>query len=91
MTRDCIPPYQYLCQGCDHCPQAMSTYLTLWRSQGEHLSRTYEKKKIRQELLVSTIKFQHDLLALEREGLLEVDENPSFITVTLADDAGDDL
>lgn len=84
MLRECFPPYMYLCQVADHCPKAAATYLTLWREKGKDYSITYEKKKIRGNLLVSPTKFRNDILMLAREGLLEMQENPSFITITLA-------
>jgi hypothetical protein len=77
------PPYFYLKQLADHCPKAVSTYMTLWRSVDAEHKLSVLKKEIREQYLISLSKFRHDLLMLVKEGLVSIDETTDILNIEL--------
>lgn len=65
------PPYEYLCRLADNNPQAIKSYLMLWREQDSTGKIVYDKDHIRNIKSLSWAKFLNDLRLLYREGLLE--------------------
>ncbi len=77
------PPYLYLTQVAEHCPKALSTYLSLWRERASNNKITVYKEEIRLQFLTSLAKFRHDLFLLVKEGLVSIDETPKSINIEL--------
>lgn len=77
------PPYSYLVQVAEHCPKAMSTYLTLWREKPNSGSMIYSKSEVGSIMLLSWTRFKNDLRLLAREGILTVEEFPQKIEIVL--------
>ena len=86
------PPYFFLLQVSEHCPKAVSTYLLLWRKADDNFQIQFNKKNIREELLISVAKFRHDLLLLVKEMLISIEETPTKIFIELVkwDDVTDE-
>lgn len=70
-----LPPYMYLTQVLNHCPRAASTYIELWRHKDKHHKIVVAKNQVRNQFLIGSAKFMNDLLALVREGLINVDQD----------------
>lgn len=79
------PPYPYLEQVLNHCNEAGSTYLSLWKDRNKDNCVSIEKAEIRTRFLCSRHLFHNNLLKLVKEGLISVDETADKITVHLVD------
>lgn len=85
------PPYLYLCQAVDHAPEAMRTYLLIWREF--HNVKTidniliFERETVENIHFIDWNHFIFDLRELAYEGLLEfMKVNEDKYTVILAQD-----
>ncbi len=79
------PPYIYLKQVAEHCPKAVSTYMTIWNLMNVENKFNVYKEDVRNELLISLAKFRHDLLLLVKEGLVSIEETEKSIQIELVD------
>lgn len=70
-----LPPYMYLMQVLNHAPRAASTYIELWRHKDKQHKVVVAKNQVRNQFLIGSAKFMNDLLALVREGLINVDQD----------------
>ena len=79
------PPYLYLKQVAEHCPKAVSTYMTIWQEKNLENKLNVYKKEVRNDYLISLAKFRHDLLLLVKEGLVSINETPNLLEIELVD------
>lgn len=79
------PPFAYLIQVLNHCPQAGSTYVQLWNMRDCNNRVDILIKDVRLEFLISLKKFKHDLLLLVKEGLISVNESQKSFVIELVD------
>ncbi len=67
-----FPPYILVVLVVNHIPKAASTYLHLWKNKDNNNSVAVNMRNIRKEHCISPAKFNHDVLLLEREGIVHV-------------------
>jgi hypothetical protein len=80
-----LPPSDYLILIADHCPNAMSTYLMIWRDQDQNGTVKYPKHVIEDIKCLSWCKFKRDLRHLAYEGVIDRHDEGESVTVTLAE------
>ncbi len=78
-----VPPYEYLVQAAEHCPNAIATYLSVWRQADKDRKIHVYKKDVLTEYLKPIVKFRNDLMLLVREGLVSVEETPKSLCIEL--------
>lgn len=76
-----LPPALYLLQVLKDCPKAALTYCMLWSKKDVKNCLTIYRNDIRSEFLMTQKKFNHDLLLLVREALINVQEEKDYLVI----------
>lgn len=77
------PPYPFLEQVANHCHKATAIYLWLWRHKNEENKVTLDNKKIPYLTGHGTAQFNHNLLALAKESLINYDKKDHLTEIEL--------
>ena len=86
------PPYIFLEQVANHCHKATSTYLWLWKHKDKNNKVLVDSKKIPMITGQGTAQFNHNLLALARENLINYDKEDHLTEIEMVswDDLSDE-
>ncbi len=79
------PPYVYLFQVAEHCPNAVSTYMSLWKDRDANNKITVSRKDVKREYLLPFNTFENHLISLVKEGLVSINENKKLLEIELTD------
>ena len=77
------PPYAFLEQVAQHCHKAVSTYLWLWKNKNKSHKVTIDNTRIPFLTAQGTAQFNHNLLLLSREHLINVDKEDNLTEIEL--------
>ncbi len=77
------PPYAFLEQVAQHCHKAVLTYLWLWKNRDKNNKVTVDSRHIPYQTGQGTAQFNHNLLLLEREHLVNTDREDSVVEVEM--------
>lgn len=89
-SSDSSVPYLFIKQIFLHCPKAGLTYCQLWENKNSKNLVKITQEEVRTRYLTDLGKFRHDILQLEREGLLSAkeDDNSFLIQLVTMEDVG---
>lgn len=79
-----LPPAEYLMQVADHCCEAVSAYLMLWRDQDKDGICVYTKEQVEDIKCLDWCDFKRHLRLLAYEGVIERVCTDNKITVIMA-------
>ena len=80
-----LPPAEYLMQVADHCCEAVSAYIMLWRDQDKDGICVYTKDFIEDVKCVDWSDFKKHLRLLAYEGVIERVITEDKVTVIMAE------
>ena len=78
-----FPPYYYLIGVLQHCPKAGLLFMQLWEKADDDLKLKVKKNEIIPTFQISPTRFRNDLGLLVREGLLQIDDHPTYYKISL--------
>ena len=79
-----LPPAEYLCQVADHCCEAVSAYLMIWRDQDKDGIISYTKEYVEDVKCLDWCDFKRNLRLLAYEGVIERVVTEEKVTIILA-------
>lgn len=79
-----LPPAEYLMQVADHCSEAVSAYLMIWRDQDADSLCSYTKEYIEDVKCLDWCDFKRHLRLLAYEGVIERVITEDKVTIIIA-------